>query len=1197
MQPPSTARLPRHLALLATLLALGCEQQAPEEAPPLSRVASPAVAVPVAVNNACYVPFTSVANVSAPACGSTWATMDNCYNAANPPLPSVLRNYKAPVNPTDRSDYLDSGALAFPFGKGQAGDALIAPNVRTSNDGRLVLAEGRDGPVLGVFVPENLQYDLKPHSSSRQPARVSPQGIHPFLTFNPVDTRIPTHVVAGQVMQMPPPGHTNLCDDSGSGFNPGAPQISSRHVPRRCDAQFSLTAPRVNGDCYDITLHSHLTGCTDATKHVYDGSCPSVKWEIRTTDLTLFVPNAKRTTAGTWGSTTDANSPVWPYPRMATSSLPPFNHSDPNQSYNAHTVDWTHWDSEARRCYVNGVPPTPAPNAPKWCGFLYAQKRSPNADFLFDGDGDALDNPQPWNGVSDRGWMLFEPSTTGDGRLLIVNGMQPGLMYSYSNTPCDASGWTKFKPLSRMMRDPAVQERYEFTRAQMLRDAQGNLLLDATSRANARLFRDTLGQPIPAGSPMPGAYLWIDRLGKNAIFSHAPLQRDGYKAVKATGYCPNPTNEDPSVCGMSRVTFTANTANDKVLNPDRTNGKGQVLLGAWTQGKLVHLDNALNPTDWGGRGHWFRDRYEYDLSLYGECDAMGQPVLTRVRPKHHTTVFSLENQLHHFDALSPTLPFDVVWRAQGNGNNNAEIAFDDYVRNNALVVAHMNAAIDIRCGNGTGADAKCTGFNYASGLRFSGGLMLDGFVPGNNNFWAGASDPNNARNDAFAVDPTLQNAATSDPAYKPGAVTPPGTLRLRGGARVEPINAGGVLGRGVYLDGQNDIIDMAYPYQANRTEWWVGVWLDSRDLTTLRTVFFFADESSIALKGDRIVAHDGPRTLGGVAGNEQTVALPSGLIQEGRFFHLAVKLTTENDNRVLRFAINGTPLAQGVTFNRAFKPVCVPTGPFLPCTWVNSPVPHGFQLMKSGQSNGYTWFALAGCTSDWNPPFRGWVDELKVFALDAPELANSGGFFDEFTCNQALGTLVDVSVRQGETANGQLTFLRQVATRHGYEYPGGPTNTSLPDLSAVCEQLRITPDNGQGELPAQHNGALLCAHRVHKNQTSDRCVREAKHGMPVVSATQPLPSFTNNGFCQGCHHTGAQVRGLTPAALTAGTQASESDPRRRPSLWPAVVTGWQYVDPFTSTTTLPGYGVCSPNTDCTALDRTFNPPNSKWLFP
>lgn len=664
-------------------------------------------------------------------------------------------------------------------------------------------------------------------------------------------------------------------------------------------------------------------------------------------------------------------------------------------------------------------------------------------------------------------------------------------------------------------------------------------------------------------------------------------------------------------------------------------------------------------SDWGGRGHWFGGRYTYDMSLYDACDAAGNPLLTAVRPKPNTTVFSLENELNHFDALNPALPSDVVWRDEGNGGVSAEIDFDDYLRNNALIIAPMNAAIDIRCQSG-GVDGKCSALSGPP--RFSNGRILDGFVP-EGDPWAGSTSLGWNSKDRFAKDPTLQNTVTSSVDQDPTAITPPSSLRLRGGARVEPINAGGVRGRGVYLDGQNDIIDAAYPYQANRTEWSLGVWLDARDLATLRTVFF-PDESSIAIKGNRIVAHDGPRQTRGFGGVEQTITLASGLITEGKFFHLGLKLTTENDERVLRFTINGTPLAQPLSFAhlRGGGDVDVPTvdpGPIggkelgeLPGSIpLKSPeltgeitapekltrettapetmtvaaqaqllsateasvtlakqqpirapepgydVPLGFQLMKAGSPNGYTWFALAGCTTDWNPPFKGWVDELKVFSLGASELANTDGFFDELLCNQALGTQVDVSVQPGEVPGASLSALRARLAEHGYTYPGSGV-AGPPVRAAVCEQLDLVPDGNQGKLPAQHDGDTLCAHRVHKNQTSNRCLRGAALGLVPLQAQAPLPSFSSDAFCLGCHHAGTALDGLGLAALAAGVVPSEQDARRRPMFWPAVVTGNQYDLPFGPTNRLAGWDVCDPGTQsCTALDRTFDPANHRWFLP
>ncbi|MEZ4300319.1 MAG: hypothetical protein R3B70_35565 [Polyangiaceae bacterium] len=1107
--------------------------------------------------NSCLSPVAYSASMAIgliPACGSSYASgpIDDCYNTAAPPLPSLLRNYVTPVNAAN------SGTIAFPDGAWQADKSFLLPVFRTSNDGRLTLLDGPLGhivPRLGLFLPENAGYDLMPHpTASRRAVSANEYQLHAFHLFNPLDTRLAvaplTTAVGQKVWQMPPLNHVNICDDSGSGFTPGAPpQITNRRNPRVCSAPFRTGTPALSGDCYDITLQGDVALCADPQKSVFD-NCPDTIWEIRSADLTVFVPNARRTTAGEWslpGVGNPSDFPVWVYPRQPPGSTLPAYDGDGtlDQTYNLNAIDPDRTYTEAQRCYDGGVPPVHASNAPRWCELLWNQKHTPAPGFQLDADGDATDNPIAWNGSGSGGLALFEPATTGDGRLLIVNAMQAGLMYSYispvAGNACDASKWTTFRPLSRMMRDTAVQDKYELTRSQMLRDSGGNLLLDPTSRANARLFRDTMGQPIPAGSPLPGAYLWIDRQGRNAIFSHAVLQRTGYKAKKAKVY---------------GATYSANVGTDLTLTPDRANGKGQSILGSWTQGKVIHLDNAMNLADWGGRTDWQGDRFIYDMSLYNECDPQGAPVLTTVKPKSNTEVFSLENHLNHFDAMNPELPFDVVWRAQGDGQVNAEIAFDDYVRNNALIVAHMNPAIDIRCGNTGGADMPCSAFSGQ--LRRSDGRILDGFLP-DGDPWAGTTSTTVNSNDRFQVDPTLQNAATSSAAYDPGAVTPPSSLRLRGGARVEPINAGGVLGKGIYLDGQNDLIDAAYPYQSGRTEWWLGVWLDSRDLATLRTLFFFPDESSIALKGDRIVAHDGPRSAQGAAGVEQTLMLPLGLLQEGKFFHFAAKLTTESGSRVLRFSIDGVPLPQVLTYSA------------LPG------IPLGFQLMKSGQPNGFTWFALAGCTTDWNPPFKGWVDELKVLSLTPTELANANGFFDELACNNALGTQVDLSVQPGELKSPYLLALRSKLATYGYTHPGSGV-LGKPIRAAFCEQLALTPDPTRADLPRQHNKSLLCAHRVHKTQTSNRCLRSSALGLTPLQPQSPLPSFSTTSFCLGCHHTGAQASGLTLTALTPGSLPAEQDPRRRPMTWPAVVTGNQYTDPFTSTTHLPGWLLCDPLT-------------------
>ena len=133
---------------------------------------------------------------------------------------------------------------------------------------------------------------------------------------------------------------------------------------------------------------------------------------------------------------------------------------------------------------------------------------------------------------------------------------------------------------------------------------------------------------------------------------------------------------------------------------------------------------------------------------------------------------------------------------------------------------------------------------------------------------------------------------------------------------------------------------------------------------------------------------------------------------------------------------------------------------------------------------------------------------------------------------------------------------------------------------------------------AQHDGLLLCAHRVHQNQTSDRCLRSASLGIVPVAATAQLPDFSADAFCLGCHHADAQIEGLKLGALLQGGVPSREDPRRRPMFWPAAVVGDQYDDPFSSTTRLAGWGLCDgASSSCTALDDTLAPGDHKWFFP
>ncbi len=110
--------------------------------------------------------------------------------------------------------------------------------------------------------------------------------------------------------------------------------------PRHCTAQRTESSPRLDGDCYDITLLTAIT----PTWQLSD-------WELRSNDLTVFVPGPKL----------DESWETWVYPRTEATDLPSYQHSDPMQRY---------W---------------PSPSA--WS--LYGGRRLPNGatlvmDWLFD---------------------------------------------------------------------------------------------------------------------------------------------------------------------------------------------------------------------------------------------------------------------------------------------------------------------------------------------------------------------------------------------------------------------------------------------------------------------------------------------------------------------------------------------------------------------------------------------------------------------------------------------------------------------------------------------------------------------------------------------------------------------------------------------------------------------------------------------
>ncbi|MFY2558326.1 hypothetical protein ACN469_11900 [Corallococcus terminator] len=1140
---------PRHLAgrlsvafLLPLILSIACDT-----APAAPETSAPDV---VGTQQAPLDPptwFTDVAMVGTSACSTglnNYGVIDNCYNVENPQRPSIFRElspawrpyrstYSAPLTlrpaalsgvmqPFPPNEY-DNGwsTPRMPESSDAANAIQVLPFNRGTNDGRLFVRGGcrgcAEGSLLYTFRPETLGQDFRYDFASKGVRYVQPPntvGLHPFTYFNPMATGL----TAKNNGDFPDALHSTTCENSMSA------QLQGSHGrnPVACTARYEVSSTPVPGDCYEMSLVYGMVAS--------DGK----RWELRSVDLTVFVRTPKSTDAGKpvdgagtggWG--------LWVYPRnpegevksLPTWNLPPYRpfniHDSPWGDMSAgstysipgtpDTIDWRRLftTNPGFQCYVP-VPvwplPTPvyvrnmSPSAPKWCQFF--DRQSYRSSFQVEDDEDAvIGNGGTWNGVTgwgtnERPYALFEPATSGDGRLFVVN--MNGLYYAASDDVCRASSWGHFKPISMMPMDPLVNSRYELAKSQVV-------------NGRPQPFRDTLGNAMPFGVRNQWAYPWLDREGKNLFFAAKNNPHDGY-------YARQVLREDRfSPFSQTDVTWgPPSDATRATFNPDRAPAQAVSVLGAWTRGKAVILDNGLSITDLAGNTE---DHYQrtYDLRLYAGADVP-------LTPRGSSQIFSFENQLNHFDGMRPTLPFDVVWNVQSNTQRNSEVAFDDYLNKRAFVVAHMNAAMRM--------DVSPHGPMRAETFP------QDGFVPFKD-AWAYVRGGQLA-DFRFKRNPLAQNAATGSPLLGTDGPQAPSSVRLRGGARIEPVALGGVSGKGVWLDGQNDLMDMGYPVNGAQRDWLFGIWLDSRQDNVLkpgvtlarslpRTIFYFSDSSWVALvqvkDNTGNVWHE-LSVYNGATGSSYTVNLGS-LVQAGRYFHFGMKIHTVGGQRTLAFYINGTWHS----------------------TLTVAPWDVGFDPMFNSM-NGWTWMTVSDPGPAFVPgqtrlPFYGWVDELRIYAL-APGDAQRP-WTEELLCNQALGTTVDLSWREPEPWTPALEKLRLRAQ----QYPGL--------RRSLCEQMRLGTYSEPLDYPAQY-GEHICIDRVHKNPNPNpalaaRCMRAGMLAMPALHSTLPRPDTSGNAFCLSCHTGTATLPGLRLGALTTGTGPRFQDPRRQPMNVPAVMGG------------------------------------------
>ncbi len=438
----------------------------------------------------------------------------------------------------------------------------------------------------------------------------------------------------------------------------------------------------------------------------------------------------------------------------------------------------------------------------------------------------------------------FEPITSGDGRLFLGRSGFRNVFYSVaaeSEPACDVTTWTDRHELTHAYHDPDMR-------------VGGTMSGEARYGIAAYPLRDGAGNLIPDNAALKLTYPWMDKAGDNIFFT----------SVDATLFYNNQgtiSTRYPTECYVSGTGCITNPttrrAIDKVDTPPALRGIG--VVGAWTHGKVLLVDNLTNNIDYGtGWG----DNKQYNITLYsggganskvriggaGNNDhpqpSPGGPPLASVNPYVYI-IDSVENLFNDVPNMVPSTIRDTVWYVN-LGKVTDKVVFDEYLNPNVFIFSEW---MPVLVHNDTSVPASSRP-NLQMHYR-------DGFVSGAGQSRDGAG---------FGEDIWFQNSATTlgwkVPPYGWAAYDRLNPKSIR----AEPVAQGGVEGRGLWLpDGGS--VTYSVPAQAagrnvDSYPWYVGLYVDpaSNDSNVQRELLTFPDGSSIRIKGRatvELVSRDG----------------------------------------------------------------------------------------------------------------------------------------------------------------------------------------------------------------------------------------------------------------------------------------------------------------------------------------------------
>lgn len=990
-----------------------------------------------------------------------------CLNPEPPDLPSILRFLNSPYRNQKSARSLMTVAPLDQNGKIYNEDIpIVLPFGDPSNDGRLIR-----GSLFGlqVFIPEALDEDF----TTKPGKKIVSNNIHwdpgggQFRLFLTDQTKIDLRETNGNVHFAPHQSYrldrhqASLCDPSNSEI------LSSKTKnPRFCQAKIiSESSEYTKGDCYNIALFERIDQIRRRDNLI-------TQQELWSFQFTVFVPHAKSAQTG---------RPYY-FPANNYQKIP-WHHSD---------VEYIFWrwetgqdqyaDNKIAEFKQKGTPFPAKKDIAHKANFVFNKilhprlgdnLSTPPQNLLY---GETCENCFFWDGTNRGNRHIFEPDFTGDGHLMILNSMNTlaGIVYSYNpHGDCRADRFQTFKPISYFPTDPLVKDKYGL--------------------GKFGLFRTPTGRKIPAGEVVEGTYPWIDREGSlMTVALRTEGARNLYLARK----------KDPSSRLLSdHRSYSGHELTESILSQESFNeelvdneiANHNVIFGLWTKGKMVYLDSILNPGQFSGRHYWEEGEIKstaYKLPLYKGPSYHFQVI----RP---TMIQSVEKVFNHFPALRPTLPFDVVWRFQTNGGMNAEIAFDDYFRDDLLVYLSGRPVLEVVNESGQGD------------VRVKDGSSVTGRTE---RLW-----PHHLQYQ-FNEWPKLQNAATSDiHSRQRNVVSPPSHATLYGGARIEPIADGGIIGKGIFLDGIDDFIELGpFPPQRNLigiTGYILMLWIDLRS-SEKRTLWSFNNGSEVLLSPESIVFKS-------QNGNEFSVDLPPYFKNSHRYHHITLLHDDSSLGKRFDLLVNGNHWDTIFLGNQ-----------FLPSDF--NLFPQGLHLRGN---------LLLG--SSQKKPIKAWIDEIKIFLLPG-----SGGFNKETLCNHALGTIVEIRSDDISRHDSLGDIAREAKTN--YEISKGYFCEQI-NFGEWSEDIKAYTYLGPTDISSQRKHGVCIGH-VHNPGNyplKERCLRKEILAPELIelSPFSPRADSQQNLFCLSCHgqESMSHIPSLNLEAL-AGYHHLPSylDPRRTP---------------------------------------------------